>query len=420
GSYTNISDTTGEPSSLAHASEDDESDGLETASEASNSYQSSVHTTSQEAHEPEDDLQGFIDYAADKLFDQLTIGHHGCTPEEHTEAHISHVNDVAAQRSTHVPPGEALADEGFPDVLSQPDFLQPTDVGASSIPSSRKWSRLFSGFKPPRTSTHRAQRPKHVCLHAEETIGVNADVAFDIDSYLGFASCLSFATQGIEYQPSAQNRQNIQTDVHLDGTRYGADDEDDPDAAIRARKSALRDIPHYLLGRVTGAPDVSVFIVFPHLQCFGTEEDQTAEESSTGANSTNRFNGITTEQLRRWTDNIFNPAIQEAFDSHYSQHFTSSYTHAKANACARQTETRVTSEKGYLTEQSVAYHLQPYALERIWQDVLDTIASSDHLHDFRDPQLFFTAKGTKLRWKTNEKQRTLAAVIENFIDNITK
>ncbi|KAF2158280.1 hypothetical protein M409DRAFT_61801, partial [Zasmidium cellare ATCC 36951] len=58
GSYTNISDTTGEPSSLAHASEDDESDGLETASEASNSYQSSVHTTSQEAHEPEDDLQG--------------------------------------------------------------------------------------------------------------------------------------------------------------------------------------------------------------------------------------------------------------------------------------------------------------------------------------------------------------------------
>ena len=47
--------------------------------------------------------------------------------------------------------------------------------------------------------------PAHICLH-EEASQVEAEVAYDIDSYLSFASSLAFARQGIHYQPAPQVR----------------------------------------------------------------------------------------------------------------------------------------------------------------------------------------------------------------------
>ena len=39
--------------------------------------------------------------------------------------------------------------------------------------------------------------PINVCLHKEQTQAVEPDVAFDIDSFLGFATLLAIARKGL-------------------------------------------------------------------------------------------------------------------------------------------------------------------------------------------------------------------------------
>jgi hypothetical protein len=57
---------------------------------------------------------------------------------------------------------------------------------------------MFYGISPqPQTPS---QRPMHICLHAEETQTIKTDVAFNINSFLGFFRSLAAARQDIEYQ----------------------------------------------------------------------------------------------------------------------------------------------------------------------------------------------------------------------------
>jgi len=58
----------------------------------------------------------------------------------------------------------------------------------------------------------------------------------------------------------------------------------------------LRDIPYLLLGRVVGAEEITLHILFPHLAC---PEGQ--------------FKSITKEQLTHWLDEIFYPAVYRLF-----------------------------------------------------------------------------------------------------------
>jgi hypothetical protein len=58
-------------------------------------------------------------------------------------------------------------------------------------------------------------------------------------------------------------RQNITTDVHLQTKVY-----DPPDNSKQAPQSSLamlKDVPHFLLGQVIGAKDITVHILFPYL-----------------------------------------------------------------------------------------------------------------------------------------------------------
>ena len=102
-----------------------------------------------------------------------------------------------------------------------------------------------------------------VCLHKEETQEVEAKVAVDVDSFLGFASSLAVARQGLWYQPAPLTHQNMQNDVHITTTAYSTGD--DPDQPARQWNAMLRDVPHFLLGRVIGAHDIVVFVLFPHM-----------------------------------------------------------------------------------------------------------------------------------------------------------
>jgi len=58
-------------------------------------------------------------------------------------------------------------------------------------------------------------------------------------------------------------RQNITTDVHLETNAFR--DNPDPKEPSRSYLAMLRDIPYFLLRRVVGAHDITVYILFPYL-----------------------------------------------------------------------------------------------------------------------------------------------------------
>jgi hypothetical protein len=88
-------------------------------------------------------------------------------------------------------------------------------------------------------------------------------VSFDVDSFLGFASSLAVTRQVLRHQPAPLARQNQQMDVDIDTTVYAA--AEDPEAALRSRTAMRKDMPHCYLGRVEGASEISLYVLFPHL-----------------------------------------------------------------------------------------------------------------------------------------------------------
>jgi hypothetical protein len=90
--------------------------------------------------------------------------------------------------------GEIFHDPTFPSVLLLSDLISAERLARQPIPTAAQWRAMFCGV-PPRQQRHR--RPMNVCLHKEETQEVAPRVAFDIDSFLGFASSLAMARQGL-------------------------------------------------------------------------------------------------------------------------------------------------------------------------------------------------------------------------------
>lgn len=330
------------------------------------------------------------DHAVGKLYEQLQGGFHGCSEEQHRERlqeHLEHAGD------NHYGLGEIFNDGSFPSVLGLTDLISTERLARQQFPAPAQWGAVFCGIPPQR---HRRNRhPMNVCLHTEETQAAEPQVAFDIDSFLAFGSSLSLARQGLWYQPAPQMRQNMTTDVHLKTDVF--EESTDPEQPTRSHLAMLRDVPHFLLGRVVGAHDITVHILFPHL-------------SSTEA----KFVSLTKDQLSRWIDGIFHPAVHRYYDAHYTQHLPASYRHGLANSRAHQVEGRQIETASYQAQQSIGYHLQPEYLNQIWEDILDRITDTPGFSDFREPQLFFSAKGTKLQFKTSPSRPTMLDAMENF------
>lgn len=330
-----------------------------------------------------------IEFTARMLFEQLQGGFHGCTKEQHASQDEPHIAHVAAGQ--HFGLESISQDVDFPSVLAQKELLTSSQYGRQQRPTPAQWQAMFCGVP---TQEDR-DTPIDICLHEADLKIIEPEVAYDIDSFLGFATSLSIARKGLWYQPAPQFQQNLKTDIHIKSTTYTHSD--DPDSPARARRAMLKDIPHFLLGRLEGAHDISLFVLFPHLPTAG-----------------DKFNALTQEQLRRWTDLIYLPAIQKFYRAHYTQHMPSSFRNALANSKAYQVEQRATALAGYRTQQSIGYHLQPEQLADIWEEVLETINNTDGLHDFREPEIFFTSKGTKLQFKTGPSKPTLLYAMDYF------
>lgn len=193
---------------------------------------------------------------AERLFQQLQEGHHGCSEEQHEDKLREH---TATEGDNHHRLREIYNRRRFPSVLSHDDIMPPTELEQGRLPSAVQWEEAFCGVP----ATGRQRLPMNICLHAEQTQAVEPQVAFDIDSTLGFWSSLAAAKQGLSYQPAAQSQQNIQTDIHLEMNGFENISEDDE--TVRACTRMLRDVPHFLIGRLCGAHNITVHVLFPHL-----------------------------------------------------------------------------------------------------------------------------------------------------------
>ena len=361
------------------------SDHSDVESEVDFVSERSVHDDTESNIEEETPLE----YTGRKLYQQLQGGFHGCTDEEHQEDRAQHMNDAG---NNHHGLGAVFNDRLFPSVLGLRDMMSPERLARQQRPTPAQWQAMFCGI--PTDGSHRL--PMNVCLHEEETQAVEPEVAFDVDSFLGFADSLAVARKGLWYQPAPQMRQNMTTDVHIKTTTF-VTGEEEPEQPERSRLAMLRDVPHFLLGRVSGAHDITLFVLFPHIEVAGT-----------------KFKSLTHEQLARWTDKVYMPAIHKFYKAHYTQHIPASYRNAYDNSKAHQVEGRQVQTSSYQAQQSIGYHLQSEHLDEIWQEVIRTIDVTPGLTDFRDPELFFSAKGTKLQFKTGASRPGLLDAMEYF------
>lgn len=172
---------------------------------------------------------------------------------------------------------------------------------------------------------------------------------------------------------------------------------ENPGRSDYSNLAILQRIPHFMLGRIEGAHDITVFILFPHIPVLG-----------------DKFKSLTEEQLARWADQIYLPALHKFYNAHYTQHIPASFRTASGNSKAHSVETRQVQGQSYNSKRAIGYHLQPEYLDDVWSEILTRIADVPGLAYFRDPQIFFSSKGTKLQFKTSDLRPHLGDAIEHF------
>lgn len=373
--------------------EHEEQQGPEEVAEehAGSSDQESVHNfaSEQSAHGDESDEEvepSPTEYMVDKLYEQLIVHFHGCRSGKHEEQLHEHMESAG---DNHHGLNEVSNDPDFPSVLGLSEMITAERLAREHPPSATQWEAMFCG------TDRRQRRPWNVCLHQEQTQAVPAQIAFDVDSFLGFGTSLAMAKKGIWCLPVPQMRQNLVADNHVETRAFH--DSGDPDQPARSSMAMLRDVPHFMLGRVEGYHDITIHILFPHLTAGGE-----------------KFVSLTKEQHTRWLDRIFLPAVGEYFQAHYTQHLPGNFDHAYANSKAHQVEGRQVETASYGAQHSIGHHLQPEDLDHIWNEILTTIRDTPGMADFCEPQLFFSAKGTKLRFKTRPSRPTLLDAMRFF------
>jgi hypothetical protein len=230
------------------------------------------------------------------------------------------------------------------------------------------------------------------CLRCSQSTRGSAEMCFDIDSFLGYASSLAFARQGVAINLYPRFSSNIKSNLHLYSTVHY-----DFGRGEKAISIPLHKVPHYYLGRVIGHEDTSVFILFPRM--FYPEKE---------TNFPGRSDGEAHGLLRTWTDQLLLPAIFRHIPASSRQHFPISWDHARRKAIAHSTEHRglVATKTPSL---SLHYILHPNSLATIWQDIQQQLTDPAN-QIYHGAQLVFSSKNTKLRFA----YPTIAGVWEAF------
>lgn len=145
-----------------------------------------------------------------------------------------------------------------PHILYKPDFMPQQSCEDWLSSSFDEWQELFCGTN----AQQHDSKPKQVCLHAESAQPVPSQISFDMDSILGFVESPAVASHGIRFYSAPQLRQNVQNNVHITTNKMASNHQ-----RPRLLPSQLRDVPHFIFGRVEGAEFITLHLFFPHLPC---------------------------------------------------------------------------------------------------------------------------------------------------------
>ncbi|OBT60329.1 hypothetical protein VE03_10768, partial [Pseudogymnoascus sp. 23342-1-I1] len=351
-----------------------------------------------------------IDFAA-KLGQHL-LRFQGCGREKHLEAYTRH-NRAAEAASLHLPLSGYLRQmgaAGIPHVVARDGFLSTGEREACPPPN---WPLAFEGRaasdgassateeagSPRDGSDEEAGRPRdgsegeaeqgregaQVCLRCSQVGGETpAEINFDIDSFLGYASSLAFARRGVTINLFPRFHSNLRTNLHLYTTAYH-----DAGRGERPMKVPLHRVTHYCLGRVLGHEDISIYVFFPRM--FAAER---------ATNFPGKGGGDEHHLLRTWTDRILLPAVFRHAPATSRQHLPPSWEQAWRKAEAHYAERRGQAEDENASgarSLSLHYDLHPQRLAAVWEDVKRQLASDEN-HIYWGAQLFFSSKNTKLRF----------------------
>ncbi|KAK7592042.1 hypothetical protein V3481_006677 [Fusarium oxysporum f. sp. vasinfectum] len=364
-----------EPVSLDfHCTEDSEA---ETEPQVPETY------AEQEAGLPDGDTWSDVEYTTEKFIQQFLVGIYGCRSSKHREDLATHIETEGTHNHHRL---DQLFSSNVPHTLDKPFTLSSQVHHETMRLNPNQWQELFSGHIPQRFE----DKPKQACLHTEHSQQTPPVVSFDIDSILGFVTSPATAVHGIQFYSAPQYVQNISTDVHLTLDRVDPDPE-----RPRLIPSRLKDVPHFIFARAEGADFITFHLFIPHLPC------------------SRNFNRLTDEQLSRWFDDIFYPAVRQVYDVDRLQHLPASYRHALATCRAPKVEDRLLETPSYRTKLRMTYFLPPQGLQQLWDRILAAVRQPG-LQDFRDLELFIEAKGTKLLFKYPDTPSDLLAVMENF------
>ncbi|RKK90774.1 hypothetical protein BFJ68_g16369 [Fusarium oxysporum] len=339
--------------------------------------------TEESADLANDDANTDVEYTTQKFIQQFLTGKHGCSAQSHRESLTAHIEAEGPDNHHGL---NRFIPHDVPHTLDKEYILASQTDGKATELTPDQWQALFTGS----ATQDFDGKPKQACLHVERPPQTRPGISFDVDSLLGFVDSPAVATHGIRFYSAPQYGQNISINVRLTLDRV----DPDPDRP-RLIPSRLRDVPHFIFARAEGADFITFHLFFPHLPC------------------SRDFNRLTDEQLSRWFDNIFYPAVRQVYDVDRLQHLPASYRHALATCRAPQVENRLLETSSYQAQLQMSYFLPPQGLQQLWDHVLAAVCQPG-LQDFRDPELFIQAKGTKLLFEYPDAPSDLLAVMSRF------
>ena len=332
------------------------------------------------------EIPDHTEFAAKVIFESLKA-FQGCGDSKHRKAAREHNETLRREQQPHNDLSVTCRNDQDMDVLQHQEWIRNFHDIPSHLRDLKKLRTLYEGA----TRDGDVDSAKHVCLHLEDerSTSVGSTTEYDIDSLMGYATSLAFATKGIKWNSVPPNMLNIQTPLHHI-RREGNEN------ALEMWRTN-----HFCFGSLVNDPDVKVYLAFPHL------------EKTYG-----RTNYLTDDHFRRWNDEILYPILRDVLPVSEYQYLPSSWKQAKEEAQAKHQKHQTEGAAGHQPkQQTLTYPIKPCYLDRIWRGILTKVSESGY-EDFYGVEVFFDAKNKKMQQKAHSLPSCLNAFDNYLADTI--
>jgi hypothetical protein len=297
---------------------------------------------------------------------------YGCTEEEHEQQLAEHMTVEIANTGGHHDLNWLTEMSGLArveNVLASADV-----VGHRHFRAQEFFQDALEGRKDADVTY-----PPRVCMeHHRLTLQQAREQShriYDIDSCLSWATSLAVANQGFNFH-AIPHPTDYLSNIHLEVTcTYYS--------GTQAREAVrpVHLVPHFLLGRIKGALELSVYIVFPQMY---HPHRNTAER-------------LTDEEAQYWYDFLFYPALRAVVRKDISAAYPPSFAEARNKARANSKEhIRATDRTPAPPRQMMISNIiQAQYLGEVWEKVQSNCRVLPEESPFQNPRLLISGKNLK-------------------------